>query len=106
MSTIGRRGHQLRLGESAHRGVVRPAGHVHRPEREHDHEQRDDDVQRPGHDVRRRDDAEHSDALLPYTTTARFYDGSTLVGTISKGLDSPGGARLFAAYTTTRSSPA
>jgi hypothetical protein len=37
----------------------------------------------------------------PYTMTARFYDGSTLVGTISKGLDSPGGAELFAAYTTT-----
>ncbi len=37
----------------------------------------------------------------PYTTTAKFYDGSTLVGTISKGLDSPGGARLFGAYTTT-----
>ena len=37
----------------------------------------------------------------PYTMTAKFYDGSTLVGTISKGLSSPGGARLFAAYTTT-----
>jgi hypothetical protein len=36
----------------------------------------------------------------PYTTTAKFYDGSTLVGTISMGLDSPGGARLFAADTT------
>jgi hypothetical protein len=36
----------------------------------------------------------------PYTTTAKFYDGSTLVGTISMGLNSPGGARLFAAYTT------
>ncbi len=37
----------------------------------------------------------------PYTMTAKFYDGSTLVGTISQGLDSPGGARLFGAYTTT-----
>lgn len=36
-----------------------------------------------------------------YTTTARFFDGSTLVGTISLGLLSPGGARLFAASTTT-----
>lgn len=36
-----------------------------------------------------------------YTMTARFYDGSTLVGTISQSLDSPGGARLFAASTTT-----
>lgn len=39
--------------------------------------------------------------FFPYTMTARFYDGSTLVGTISHGLDSPGGARLFAASTTT-----
>jgi hypothetical protein len=39
--------------------------------------------------------------FFPYTMTAKFYDGSTLVGTISKGLSSPGGARLFAASTTT-----
>jgi hypothetical protein len=38
--------------------------------------------------------------FFPYTTTAKFYDGSTLVGTISMGLLSPGGARLFAASTT------
>jgi hypothetical protein len=37
----------------------------------------------------------------PYTTTAKFFDGSTLVGTISLGLLSPGGARLFAAHTNT-----
>ncbi len=39
--------------------------------------------------------------FFPYTMTARFYDGTTLVGTISRGLDSPGGAALFAASTTT-----
>jgi hypothetical protein len=36
-----------------------------------------------------------------YTITAKFFDGSTLVGTISKSLLSPGGAALFAAFTTT-----
>ena len=39
--------------------------------------------------------------FFPDTTTAKFYDGSTLVGTISKGLESPGGARLFAGHTDT-----
>jgi hypothetical protein len=39
--------------------------------------------------------------FLPYTMTAKFFDGATLVGTISKGLESPGGARLFAAHTNT-----
>lgn len=35
-----------------------------------------------------------------YKTTATFYDGSTILGSISKSLLSPGGARLFAAETT------
>src|SRR5262249_43497717 len=39
--------------------------------------------------------------FFPHTTTAKFYDGATLVGTISKGLSSPGGARLIAAHTNT-----
>ena len=39
--------------------------------------------------------------FFPYTTTATFFEGTTTVGTISRGLLSPGGARLFAARTTT-----
>jgi hypothetical protein len=36
-----------------------------------------------------------------FTLTATFFDGGTLVGTISQRLVAPGGARLFAASTTT-----
>jgi hypothetical protein len=35
-----------------------------------------------------------------WTLTAQFFNGTTLVGTISQGLKSPGGARLFAATDT------
>ena len=37
----------------------------------------------------------------PYSITAQFFDGATLVGTISQNLNGYQGARLFAAETTT-----